>query len=64
MAEKVSEKPVIDPLPSPQELCLTAPLYEGFRYDKDESNPLWALEIFSGSLDGHWHSCGRHTAFN
>lgn len=64
MAENKSEKPVFDPLPSPEEFCLTVPLYEEFRYNKDESNPFFELEHFKGSLDCYCHGCGRHTVFN
>jgi hypothetical protein len=64
MTEKKSEKEVFDPLPSPQDFCLTVPLYEGFRFNKDESNPFFGLEHFKESLDCYCPGCGRHTVFN
>jgi hypothetical protein len=43
---------------------LTVPIYEGFRYDKEQSNPFFGLEHFKGTLDCYCHGCGRHTVFN
>lgn len=64
MTKVKSEKPQFDPLPSPQEFCLRMPLYEEFRFNKDELNPFFGLEHFKGSLDCYCHGCGRHTVFN
>ncbi len=64
MAKVKSEKPQFDPLPSPQEFCLRVPLYEDFRFNKDELNPFFELEHFKGSLDCYCHGCGRPTVFN
>lgn len=64
MAEKESDKQEFDQLPSPQDFCLTVPIYERFRYNKEQSNPFFELEHFKGTLDCYCHGCGRHTVFN
>jgi len=64
MVKDKSEKPIFDQLPSPQDFCLKVPLYEAFRFNKDESNPFFGLEHFKDSLDCYCHGCGRHTVFN
>ncbi len=64
MAEKKSPDSEFEPLPSPQDFCLTVPLYEQFRFDKHRSNPFFALEHYEGTLDCFCHGCGRHTVFN
>lgn len=64
MARNETDKQEFDQLPSPQDFCLTTPIYEGFRYNADESNPFFELEHFKGSLDCYCHGCERHTVFN
>lgn len=64
MADENSEKEKFDELPSPEDFCLTVPIYEKFRYDKDAANPFFALEHFKGSLDCYCHGCRRHSVFN
>jgi len=64
MAEKKSPDSEFDQLPSPQDFCLTVPLYKQFRFDKDQESPLYALEAYAGTLDCFCHGCGRHTVFN
>jgi|JI8StandDraft_1071087.scaffolds.fasta_scaffold120951_2 hypothetical protein len=64
MANKSPENSEFDELPSPEDFCLTVPIYDEFRYNIDESNPFFGLEHFKGSLDCYCHGCGRHTVFN
>lgn len=64
VAENKSDKQEFDQLPSPQDFCLTVPIYEGFRYNKEQPNPFFGLEHFKGTLDCYCHGCGRHTVFN
>jgi len=49
MAEKESPDVTFDPLPSPQDFCLTVPLYEQFRLDKKQWNPTFDLENYEGA---------------
>lgn len=63
------DKPAeVDTLPSPQEFCLSVPLYEEFRFDNEASNPflaspLFSLEHFKETLDIFCPECGRHSVF-
>lgn len=60
----MAEDEKIDELPSPENFCLTVPIYEKFRYNRNASNPFFGLEHFKGSLDCYCHGCGKHTVFN
>lgn len=51
-------------MPSPEAFCLTVPLYEGFSFDDERSNPFFGLEHFKGTLDCYCQECGRHSVFN
>ncbi|MCH8041207.1 MAG: short-chain dehydrogenase [Nitrospinae bacterium] len=64
MAEKKSPDSEFDQLPSPQDFCLTVPLYQQFRFNEDREYPFIALEDYEGNLDCFCHGCGRHTVFN
>ncbi len=50
--------------PPPPDFCLTVPLYKSFIYDKNKSDPFWALEYFKGTLDCYCEGCGRHSVFS
>jgi hypothetical protein len=58
MAEEKSSNVTVDLLPSPEDFCLTVPLYQQFQFDKNK------LEQFEGTLDCFCQGCGRHTVFN
>ena len=60
-----NQKPpaVVDAMPSPQDLCLTVPLYKQFRFDNEKSNPFFGLEHFKGPLDIFCPECDRHSVF-
>lgn len=51
-------------MPSPEEFCLTVPLYKGFSFDNERTNPFFRLEHFKGTLDCYCQECGRHSVFN
>ena len=53
----------VDKLPSPQDFCLSVPIYETFRFDNEKSNPFFAIEHFKNSLDIYCPECGRHSVF-
>lgn len=53
-----------DSLPSPQDFCLTIPLYKEFKFDKEKPDPFFALEYYKGTLDCFCRGCGRHSVFN
>lgn len=50
-------------LPSPQDFCLSVPLYETFKFDEAKKNPFFQLEHFKDSLDIYCEECGRHSVF-
>jgi hypothetical protein len=56
--------PEFDPLPSPNDFCLTVPLYEQFRFNNDKDSPFFELEHYKGVLDCFCHGCERHSVFN
>lgn len=64
MANNKGARPPADPMPSPQDFCLTTPLYRPFRFEDDKSNPFFAIEHFKGPLDIYCTECGRHSVFN
>jgi hypothetical protein len=64
MTQKKTGNEGIDEFPSPQDFCLKVPLYERFRFNKDERSPFFALEHYEGILDCYCHGCGRHSVFN
>jgi hypothetical protein len=64
MTDKKPTDVAFDPLPSPQEFCLTVPLYEKFKFDKNKSSPLFAFEMYKGTLDCFCHGCQRHSVFH
>lgn len=53
----------VDVLPSPQDFCLSTPLYRTFRFDNEKENPFFGLEHFEGPLDLYCPECGRHSVF-
>lgn len=61
---KEGENDVFDELPSPEDFCLAVPLSDEFRYDKDRSNPFFAIEHFKGPLDCFCPGCNAHSVFN
>ena len=61
--QKKSAPAVVDTLPSPQDFCLSVPLYQAFRFDNTKSNPFFSLEHFKGPLDLYCPECGRHSVF-
>jgi len=52
-----------DPIPSPQDFCLSVPLYQTIRINSDKDNPFFPLEHYEGTLDMHCPECGRHSVF-
>lgn len=64
MTDNAPEKTKYPRLPSPEDFCLTVPLYEEFGYDRDQPNPFFGLEHFEGVLDCFCQGCGRHSVFN
>ena len=63
MTEK-KERKDLDDLPRAETFLLQVPLYQQFRFDKDDKNPFFALEHFKGSIDCYCPGCGRHSVFN
>lgn len=63
MTDQKKSAIAVDELPTPQDFCLTVPLYEIFRFDNEKSNPFFAIEHFKGPLDVYCTECGRHSVF-
>ena len=63
MTNNKSGAAVADPMPTPQEFCLSVPLYKTFAFDDTKSNPFFGIEHFKGPLDIFCVECGRHSVF-
>ena len=57
------KKAETDTLPSAQNLCLSIPLYEEFKFDNEKGNPFFGIEHFKGPLDLYCPECERHSVF-
>jgi hypothetical protein len=49
-------------LPSPQDFCVSVPLYETFKFNKTRK-PFYELEYFKKSIDLYCPECGTHSVF-
>lgn len=63
MAENNSTTDKFDTLPSPQDFCLSVPLYEQFRFDQFAESPFADLHQYWSALDCFCHGCRKQTVF-
>lgn len=63
MTTDESPKKQFPELPSPEDFCLSVPLYKQFQFDNDEYNPFFYLEQFEGTLDFYCPECKKHSVF-
>lgn len=63
MTNQKKSTAAVDELPSPQDFCLSVPIYEPFRLDDTKTNPFFGIEHFEKPLDLHCPECNRHSVF-